>query len=71
MVLTVDRALRKMRYRDDLVVRRDGAHLSTHNPAGLPADVRINLVEDECAYVNQFWMLDKAGEDMTELYGTV
>ena len=33
--------------------------------------LRINLVEDECAYVNQFWMLDKAGEDMTELYGTV
>lgn len=33
--------------------------------------LHINIVEDECAHVNQYWMLDKAGEDMTALYGTV
>ena len=33
--------------------------------------LHINIVEDECAHVNQYWMLDKNGEDMTALYGTV
>ena len=33
--------------------------------------LKINLVEDTCAHVNQFWMLDRSNEDITELYGTV
>jgi hypothetical protein len=33
--------------------------------------IKINLVEDTCAHVNQFWMLDRSNEDITELYGTV
>jgi ribonuclease G len=30
--------------------------------------MKIDLVEDEHAHVNQFWMYDKAGEDITDLY---
>ena len=33
--------------------------------------MKLNIIEDECAHVNQFWMLDRSGEDITELYGTV
>ncbi|MCQ2102614.1 MAG: Rne/Rng family ribonuclease [Fibrobacter sp.] len=30
--------------------------------------MKINLVEDEYAHVNQYWMYDKNNEDITELY---
>ena len=33
--------------------------------------MKINLVEDEHAHVNQFWMYDKNNEDITELYNFV
>ena len=31
-------------------------------------NIKISLVEDESAHVNQFWMYDKSGEDITDLY---
>ena len=33
--------------------------------------LKLNIIEDECAHVNQYWMLDRSGEDITELYGSV
>ena len=30
--------------------------------------MKINLVEDERAHSNQFWMYDKDNEDITDLY---
>lgn len=33
--------------------------------------MKINLVEDEHAHVNQYWMYDKNNEDITELYNFV
>jgi ribonuclease G len=31
-------------------------------------NIKISLVEDEHAHVNQFWMYDKNNEDITDLY---
>ena len=34
-------------------------------------NMKISLVEDESAHVNQFWMYDKNNEDITDLYNFV
>ena len=34
-------------------------------------NMKINIVEDEYAHENQFWMYDKNKEDITDLYNNV
>jgi hypothetical protein len=47
VLLTVDRRLRQMGDRDNLVVLGDPAQLLSDSPSDLATDIGVNLVEDE------------------------